>query len=606
VKEQIMQQTFPANKEPRVQIDSIDGDFHVTSWDAGTISITTDGHISELYQEGDAVVIRGCEDDLLLQVPVDSVIRASNVNGDVSIQQVRRVELHDIDGDVVVEHIGQGVDMEAVTVSNVSGDLVVRDATTLRVREVVNGDAAISNVALVEIERIDGDVSLQHAETAVIGTIGGDFSASGIEDTLSCGNAGGDCSISGGGRGACTIGNVGSDLSIVGLTTVHVGSVGGDCTLRDAPGGIEVGNIGGDASFHTIGERIQVGNIGSDASMKALQGAIDAGNIGGDLVLEAVFPAGSVTRLRVGGDAVVRLPTPSDLALHAFVGGDVSGVSTASGGGNQVNLVYGGGAAQLDLYVGGDLSLRGGGQPNSSSSHGGKGSWGNWQSEFEGEMAELGREMGKLGQEISREIADAFKDAGWQKGSEWANAFTGKMEEQIRRAQRKAEEQARKAEERTRKAHEQAARVRVRFNDREWQLDPERLERLKEQATRAANEGIAGALDAVERAIKNLRVPPPPRPPTPPGAPRPPAPPQPPVPPTPGQAPSMTRSAPQPSQQPQQPTDGQGKASSQPSDTKDDSDEPNLEQEREAILRMIAEGRISPEEGDMLLEGLGG
>ncbi len=34
--------------------------------------------------------------------------------------------------------------------------------------------------------------------------------------------------------------------------------------------------------------------------------------------------------------------------------------------------------------------------------------------------------------------------------------------------------------------------------------------------------------------------------------------------------------------------------------------EPDLEQEREAILRMIAEGRISPEEGDMLLEGLGG
>jgi hypothetical protein len=31
----------------------------------------------------------------------------------------------------------------------------------------------------------------------------------------------------------------------------------------------------------------------------------------------------------------------------------------------------------------------------------------------------------------------------------------------------------------------------------------------------------------------------------------------------------------------------------------------NPEQEREAILRMIAEGRITPEEGDMLLEALG-
>jgi len=37
-----------------------------------------------------------------------------------------------------------------------------------------------------------------------------------------------------------------------------------------------------------------------------------------------------------------------------------------------------------------------------------------------------------------------------------------------------------------------------------------------------------------------------------------------------------------------------------------DTGEPTIQQEREAILRMIAEGRISPEEGDMLLEGLGG
>jgi hypothetical protein len=31
----------------------------------------------------------------------------------------------------------------------------------------------------------------------------------------------------------------------------------------------------------------------------------------------------------------------------------------------------------------------------------------------------------------------------------------------------------------------------------------------------------------------------------------------------------------------------------------------DIDQEREAILRMIAEGRVTPEEGDMLLEALG-
>ena len=33
--------------------------------------------------------------------------------------------------------------------------------------------------------------------------------------------------------------------------------------------------------------------------------------------------------------------------------------------------------------------------------------------------------------------------------------------------------------------------------------------------------------------------------------------------------------------------------------------ETDIEQEREAILRMIAQGRVTPEEGDLLLEALG-
>jgi hypothetical protein len=595
-----MQQTFSVNKEPRVLIENLSGDLRVSPRDAGSINLMTDGHIGELYQEGDAIVILNCEDDLALQVPSDTEIRATNVHGDVAVQLARRVELHNVAGDTVLERIGQGVDIEtigeAIAVYHISGDLVVRDSSSLRSREDIEGDASIANVALVEIERINGDMSLQHCETAVIGDVDGDFSASGFEDALSCGNISGDCSVSGGGRGDCTLGNVGGDLAIAGVSTVHVGSVGGDCNVRDVSGGIEFGNIGGDTNFQNIFEHTHIGNIGGDASIKDLQGTIDAGNIGGDLLLDATYPAGSTTRLRVGGDAVVRLPTPADLALQAFVGGDVSGAPMAPGG-NQVNLVYGSGSARLELYVGGDLTVRGGGKPSGSSygEAGSEGNWSNWQSDFERDMAELGREMSKLGQELSREITNAFKDAGWQKGSEWSTAFTNKMEEQIHRAHRKAEEQARKAEERARKAHEQASRMRVRLNEREWQLDPARLERIKEQATRAANEGIAGALDAVERAIQNLRIPQPPRPPTPPRSPSPPVVPVPPVEPVPPVPPTYT----------QQPT-GQEPAPAQSSTTSEDAEEPNLDQEREAILRMIAEGRISPEEGDMLLEGLGG
>jgi len=213
-------------------------------------------------------------------------------------------------------------------------------------------------------------------------------------------------------------------------------------------------------------------------------------------------------------------------------------------------------------------------------------------------MAELGREMGRLGQELSREMAAAFRDAGWSQGSDWAKELSRKMDEQARRAQRRADEGARRAEERARRAEERASRVRVRFNDREWRLDPARLERIKEQARKAATDGVAGAFEAVERAIGNLRVPTPPRPPAPPSGPTPPMPPSPP--PTAGQTLRTGVEGGAQSEPPSQQTGGSETVSPK------EGSSPDIEQEREAILRMIAEGRISPEEGDMLLEGLGG
>jgi hypothetical protein len=125
-------------------------------------------------------------------------------------------------------------------------------------------------------------------------------------------------------------------------------------------------------------------------------------------------------------------------------------------------------------------------------------------------------------------------------------------------------------------------------------MDPERIERLKEQARKAATEGIAGALEAVEQAIDNLGFPRPPKPPVPP------TPPSSPQPPAAGQTLRTDTKGSTQSEPSAQKTDSSGDASSS------NAAPPDLEQEREAILRMIAEGRISPEEGDMLLEGLGG
>jgi hypothetical protein len=600
----MQQQTFSAGKESKITIRDVSGDLNVQSWDQPSISVESDGSVGDHYQEGDSLMLGSCDSDLILRVPPDAEIRASNVEGDVSISNVRRVELQRIEGDVNLENIGLGVDIEligeAIAIDRISSDLVVRNASSLRTKEAIDGDVTLTNVALIEMESTSSDLVLKHTETVVIGSVGSDMLVEDIADALSCGNVGGDCQIKASEKAELTIGNVGSDLQVEEATSVHFGSIGGDCVLRGVSGAAEIANIGGDASLDGVGGNLQIGNIGSDASLRNLSGSIEVGNIGGDLALNAIFPAGSSTRMHVGGDAAVVLPSHPDLNLRVYVGGDIAGPHIASGrSGNWINQTYGNGAAQLELYIGGDLALRGGDQPRSSSSSGG------WGGEFAAEMSELGRlgeDLGRLGQEIGEEISAAFEKSGWGNAAKWTDSVSSKLNEQMRRAQRKFEEQARKAEEHARKLGEEQARrageragknprVHVRFNEREWQLDPQRLEQIRAQASKAASEGISNAMEAVERAIRNIHIPNPPTPPAPPSFTSPVSPVPPVVPPAPFQ--------------PVQPHSVPGSQSTPPT-SGNSTPPPDLDAEREAILRMIAEGRISPEEGDLLLEGLGG
>jgi hypothetical protein len=589
-----MQQTFPTSNEPRVIMAQVNGDLSVRGWDRQSIQIEFDGRVSDLHQEGDTLMVIDCDSDIELMVPFNTDIRVTQLDGDVSITEVRRVQLEDINGDVELEDIGVNAQStaEAIALINLAADVSVKNAPALRSRGGIGADAALKDVAVVEIEAVGADLALTNAETVVIGTVGADLDVEDVSHALSCGNVGGDCKVEQSADAQITLGNIGGDVEVDGAASIQLGSVGGDCELRDVQGAVEVGNVGGDGSITGVGGNLQVGNIGGDAELEGLQGPIEVGSIGGDLNLEATFPAGSQARLNVGGDARITLPDNPNLSIRAAVGGEVSGQSISFGGsGNLVSLVYGDGSANIEVSVGGDLDLRGAGNPRSSSM---SGSW----NDFGNEMAQLGREMGKLGQDLGRELASAFSGINWQKGPNWGDEISRKVEERVRRAQRRAEEKARDAERRAHHMGERASRVRVRVNAREWQLDPERLERLKEEARKASAEGVSRALEAVERAVSNLRVPTPPKPPTPPsGMPVPPVPPVSPVTPVTPVSPVSPVSG--------QANHFESRSESTAQQGNGGADEPNLEQEREAILRMIAEGRISPEEGDLLLEGLG-
>ncbi|HEX9373048.1 MAG TPA: hypothetical protein VF897_18690, partial [Roseiflexaceae bacterium] len=460
----------------------------------------------------------------------------------------------------------------AARIETVGGDVEIHGAGSVALAGRAGGDVEIHGAGVVEIEQVDGDLDVSDGQSVVVGSVGGDCDVAATE-SFRYGTVGGDLEVKGRAR-----------------TVVAGGDAGGDCQIQSAAS-VQIGGVGGDCEVHDVAGEVRLGGVGGDASVRAESAGVQIGDVGGDLRLRSAFPPASVTRITVGGDAEIELPHAPSLTVRATVGGDVSGERIVSTGGGMFTAVYGEGAAQLDLVVGGDLSLRGGGAPRASSS---ASAWAGFGVEMGRMGEELGREFSRMGEELGREISGAFGPGGKHRGDEWE-----------RKIRRRAEKQARHAEERARRMAEEAQRhvgeaggagqpgrrVHVRINDREWRFDAERLERLKAQAREAAREGISGAMAAMERALASLGVPP-----------ETPAASQPPVgpPPATGQTiridvdPGAQAAADAPPAAGDGATEQAAPAASR-----------NVEEERAAILQMVAEGRISPEEGDMLLDALG-
>ncbi|HVU69885.1 MAG TPA: hypothetical protein VHD63_22310 [Ktedonobacteraceae bacterium] len=623
-----MQQTFSVEKEARILLARIHGDLEVRGWDGQGIRLERDTESGVVQQEGNMLSLSNCSGDIELLVPFDAEVRAESVDGEVEVQDIRRVELKNIHGDVQLRNIGVDANLdyigEAISLIDIDKDVEIQKASSLRTRRKIGGEARIQEVRLAEIEAVRSDLELRQVDMASVGSVGGDLEAVSVREALRCGNVGGDCQIHDSAGAEFHLGNVGGHLQLGGAVKVHVGNTGDHVELRDVRESVYLGNVGNSGTLSSIGGNVTAGRIGGDAHLSGLGGSVRIGAVGGDLELQADFPPESRTHAHVGGDVTLTLPQTANLALQATIGGTISGPSLAlDRNGNLVRLVYGDGSAQASISAGGDLQVHGGGTPRVSSA---SMPWG----EFNQEMSELGKNMAQMGTDLGREFMDIFNDMG-QATFSWGDDVGRRVEEQLRRARHKAEQHARHAAERVRKAEEHARRAEeraqrhayeharrhadrlyVRVNEREWQMNPERFNDLINRAQEAALDGVAGAMEAVERAVNNLRMQYPPRPPMPPtppgGAPMPPTPPAPPSGiPTPPTPPTGEVTPPMPPIPPYPVATPPANEPSQQSESEEaeNTEEPNLEAEREAILRMIAEGRISPEEGDMLLEGLG-
>lgn len=371
----MIQQTFAINgRNPRVVIEQLAGSLTVQPWEIREIGVETDGPVAVLQQENDTVIIRDCRTDLRLRVPsIKRVI--GSLFTDIEARQISRNAAIEGAGNILLDGVGGNVflrdtygNVELANVSEVAelfatgGNLRASRMPRLRSQCGIGGNVILKDIAQSELDAVGGNLSLAHVETATIDVVGGNLDADGIITHLSCNAVGGNADVSGEASASIMLRKAGGNLHIDGAQSIRSGMVGGN--LRAA----------------------------------------------------VAFAPESHNSFNVGGNARISLPENASLTVHAIVGGNASGdATTFTHGGGFVNLIYGEGAATLNLHVGGNLRLLGGGNPRRTGA-----SWpdfaGNWASfgrewvDFGQEWASFGREMGRLGREMGHSIASAFQE----------------------------------------------------------------------------------------------------------------------------------------------------------------------------------------------------
>lgn len=366
---------------------------------------------------------------------------------------------------------------------------------------------------------------------------------------------------------------VGGSVRLENVPNIDVDGIGGHLKISGDADTVQAGQIGGHLEVERAG-RLSFRAVGGNANLASVEQLGGMGNVGGELKLKLTGSFEGSSRVNVGGSANIELPHELSLALTAMTGGSISGSGDGwevRGGSGNHSFVFGEGTNTLSLVVGGDLRLSGG----SNVRYNGSQDWGEWSRNFEGmgeEMRGLGREMEDLGRTLARDLGTLGRD----------------ISREVRIAGREAMRGVYQREPGMRSGR--GPRVRVQFNEHDVTLEPEQVERIKREARAAAAAGVARAQEAVERALKQWEQ----------RSPRPgrPVPPVPPVPPTPPRAPFTGQTVridrEESSTVTEMPTPPAGEQSR------------DLDAERLAILRMVHEGRIAPDEAEVLLRGLEG
>ena len=163
-----MTRTISTGKSPSIIVDVIEGDLSVVGWD-GELLIKGDEDEYRVEESGNEVTL-SCDGDLALRVPKNASFQFRRIGGDASIRGVRGgIQLNEIEGDLSIRD-GGSISIDAIhsdfSLRGSTGDLLVKSA---------QGDVSIRDVeGNVNLESVADDLAVRGVRGNVRVNVGED------------------------------------------------------------------------------------------------------------------------------------------------------------------------------------------------------------------------------------------------------------------------------------------------------------------------------------------------------------------------------------------------------------------------------------------------
>ena len=168
-----MSVSFNLGAEPKITIESVDGDLRLVGWDNDEILIKiSDEDVLTSTQEDPDGLVLSCPDDLSINVPRNASVSILKVMGDMSVRGIAgSLNVEFVDGDVSMRDVGQ------VSVGTIESDFSLRAA---------KGDVHVKHVGSdASLRGVDGSIKLDSvSDDLAIRGVGGNLTVDVDDDVV--------------------------------------------------------------------------------------------------------------------------------------------------------------------------------------------------------------------------------------------------------------------------------------------------------------------------------------------------------------------------------------------------------------------------------------